>query len=50
MGWWTARWLRKVIMRVQNCSVARASACALPPIPATKVVAKNGKFGGKPKK
>jgi integrase len=50
LGWWTARWLRKVIMRVQNCSVARASACALPPIPATKVVAKNGKFGGKPKK
>jgi hypothetical protein len=34
-GWWMVRWLRKAIMRVQNCSVARASACALPPMPAT---------------
>ena len=28
---WVGSWLRKVIMRVQNCSVARALACGVPP-------------------
>jgi hypothetical protein len=46
VGWWIARRWRKVIMRVQNCSVARALACTLPPSPWS---VKNGKYGGKPK-
>jgi len=42
-------WSRKMIMRVQNCSVARASACALPPSAATAALVKNGKYRARPK-